>query len=249
MALMESRIIDGVTVCRDDWLANLIGRDALSVIFDLTKINTPKFYEDLRQWRLGLARGAFVYTKVPTDCVTLSVQLQSLDFHVIDTQVGLEKILKPKISALTQDVRLATTEDEEDVVRLAGLSFRYSRFHLDPRLNPLAAKIKMEWARNFFRGKRGDFMAVIRHQKETVGFAQVLRRANSTLVLDLIAVDAKVRAKGLGGRLLAFVETGMADANKITVGTQAANVEAVRFYESAGYRMTSSSHVLHCHNY
>ena len=51
--------------------------------------------------------------------------------------------------------------DEIGVRALAKKCFQIKSFYKDPKIsNKIACKIKEEWARNFFLGKRGNWMVI-----------------------------------------------------------------------------------------
>ena len=82
---------------------------------------------------------------------------------------------------------------------------------------------------------------------EPVGFLAVIRRV-ATRVIDLIAVDPDHRDKGLGRDLVArFMSDSESTAERVQVGTQAANLGAVRFYERLGYVVDETAYDLHMH--
>jgi ribosomal protein S18 acetylase RimI-like enzyme len=133
-------------------------------------------------------------------------------------------------------------------MEVARKNFVYSRFHLDRAVpNVLADKIKAEWVGNYFLGKRGDEMVVALVDERVVGFLQLLRR-NENLIIDLIAVDASQRRKGIARDMIAYAESQYDDCSHIVVGTQVANIPSIRLYEKIGFRLRSSKYVFHYHN-
>lgn len=169
-------------------------------------------------------------------------------FSLIDTNITLEKSIDDSPFALCDvSVRLACPQDKASVQQIAHESFQYSRFHLDPKIGPvMAARIKKAWAGNFFSGNRGDVLLVAEDESGLVGFALLLHTAES-LVIDLIAVDKRVRRRGVGQALIGGAMTMGKQFSSIKVGTQIANYEATRFYETLGFKLVSASYVLHSH--
>ena len=80
-----------------------------------------------------------------------------------------------------------------------------------------------------------------------VGFLQLLR-AGATLVIDLIAVEPRVRGRGIASDLVALAERSTENVETLRVGTQIANVPSIRLYETLGFRTTGATYVFHYHS-
>ncbi len=223
---------------RDDWLGDILGRPA----YRLDSLTGP-----LATAVAGLAPGAFVCTKADCRDIPSVHALELLGFRLVDTNVVLEKPRDATPPAESLGVRFARPEDEGAVARIAGGGFSLTRFHLDPLLADSADIIKESWARNFFRGRRGDHMVVAVADGEVAGFNQLLLGADGTLTIDLIAVDARFRRRGLGAAMIRFAETHLPTATIVRVGTQIANTASLRLYESLGFRVARSQYVFHYH--
>jgi ribosomal protein S18 acetylase RimI-like enzyme len=218
------------------------------------------------------ARGAFYFAKVPTDNVDDVANLTRLGFALVDTNVTFEytdddtqyvvdAIAMPRTA--TRDMRKPGAGDgapkadhlnigevkpaEADaVLDIAGSAFRYSRFHLDPRIdNALAHKIKREWIRNYVLGKRGAGLLVARENGKPIGFLAHLV-ARGTAVIDLIAVASDAHGRGAGSALTAAFAGLYAGMPRIA-GTQIANVPSIRLYSKLGFTFSRSQYVLHHH--
>jgi GNAT superfamily N-acetyltransferase len=169
-------------------------------------------------------------------------------FRVIDTNVQLTR--RPGASVPgAASCRFAIATDEAAVRGVAAGSFSQTRFHLDPRIPKASAdRIKEEWAGNFFSGSRGEWMVVAEDGGVVAGFAQILRDASGSLVIDLIGVQPSSRGKGLGRSMIAFASQAcLGRAAPMIVGTQIGNTGSQRLYENLGFRVTDASYVLHLH--
>lgn len=163
---------------------------------------------------------------------------------------------RPGDAARGADATVVTTDDldigelkpaEADaVLDIAGSAFRYSRFHLDPRIDDaLADHIKREWIRNYVLGKRGAGLLVARERNRPIGFlAHLVTRG--TAVIDLIAVASDAHGRGAGSALTAAFAGVYAGMPRI-VGTQIANVPSIRLYTKLGFALARSQYVLHLH--
>jgi ribosomal protein S18 acetylase RimI-like enzyme len=136
----------------------------------------------------------------------------------------------------------------EAVAAIGAEAFATSRFHLDPAMPPGAAdRIKREWARNCAAGARGAGTLVVLRDGVPAGFLAVLADGPAR-VIDLVAVGAAHRGRGLGRALVAaFIARFGPAADELRVGTQAANVASLRLYESMGFRVASTAYALHLH--
>ena len=142
-------------------------------------------------------------------------------------------------------------DDEAAVVDLAGRCFSYSRFHADRRIGTERADtVKREWVRNSCKG-RAAMVYVARRAGEVAGFLAVMKRegqSGSEAAIDLIGVDPEHQGQGVGRSLsLRFIREWRGRADRLLVGTQAANIPALRLYELLGFRISETSYVLHAH--
>ena len=224
----------------DAWLGSILGRPAWTVT---EQGSTP----------LGeLSKApAFATAKLDASATGDVAALEGLGFRAVDMALTFDTS-EAQLGSSTA-ARFARPGDQSRVEAIAGSAFRYSRFHLDPRLpKALADRVKAAWAGNWFRGKRGDGMVVAEAGGRVAGFLQLLWAPQDCLVIDLIAVDAESARKGLARGMIGFArEKGTGDARRprsMRVGTQAANIPSVRLYESLGFRLRGAQFVLHYHS-
>ncbi|MCB9721112.1 MAG: GNAT family N-acetyltransferase [Candidatus Omnitrophica bacterium] len=195
------------------------------------------------------ARDVFLYCKIPVENMTVASQLAALKFQLVDNLVTLEKEIKPQeTAAFHKEIRLANPADEAATVEVARSSFQYSRFHADQRIdNAHADRVKAEWVRNFFRGKRGTDMVLGIVNGEVAGFSQLLR-AGDVLVIDLIAVAPTARKRGLATDMINYAQQYCrGNCGKYRVGTQMANIPSINLYQNLGFTVTQKDYVYHYH--
>ena len=189
---------------------------------------------------------AFVYARLPCAQTGEMALLQDAGFRVVDVNLNVVKKLGAKVRAGTE-IREAVAEDEEAVAAIAGSAYRFSRFHLDPAFQKADADfLKREWARNFFRGNRGDKLFVALLEGRPAGFLLALEQPDAC-VIDLIAVSEQAQRRGIGAALIAACESSFPGAAEISAGTQAANIASMRLYERLGFRLRASQYILHWH--
>jgi ribosomal protein S18 acetylase RimI-like enzyme len=222
----------------DPWLSGLLGKPA----YHLSAYAGPQ-EEALRQ----LAQSAvFVDAKIPTGDLADVRRLEPSGFQIVDVNVQLAADTR-SIPRLEQpEIGFAEPDDEDGVAAIAERSFVFDRFHADPLTSPAAGAVKREWARNFFRGKRGAWMVVARQRAGVAGFLQLLR-VETNLVIDLIAVNEGARGRGLGQAMISFAARHCGPFERVKVGTQIANAPSLRLYEGLGFKFHNSQYVMHCH--
>lgn len=228
---------------RDAWLAEILGRDVYRVV--VRDGIVPR--ETVRALQAGRV---FLYARIPTTCLRAVADLESLGFRLIDTNVTFTRPIPSGVPAhATWRVRAAVPGDREAVTALGRAAFAYSRFHLDPAVpRPIADEIKARWAAAWFAGARGHAMVVAESEKRIVGFCLLLHGSDGTATVDLIAVDAAYRGRGIAGAMIARAEALSMPFPEIRVGTQVANLASMRCYERLGFRIASSQYVFHYHN-
>lgn len=236
-----------VVLRRDAWLESFLRKPAYGLALKPAADAGPVAAsgEDLRR---ALPPGPlFAFAKIPAGDVAAASLLEDAGFRLAETGLVFEKRLGPgDRAAPAQRVRFARPQDEARVREIAGGAFSQSRFHLDPGIPREAADaLKAAWAGNFFSGGRGDAMVVAEEDGTVAGFLLLLVAAD-VLVVDLVAVDAAWRGRGLAKAMLLFA--GASGPFRLyRVGTQASNPAAMALYASLGFRPARASHVFHYH--
>lgn len=232
------------SIVHDPWLSKQMRRPCYQLRYSRTL--TDDIYRALSDL---LATEAFITAKVNSEDIRTIVQLEAVGFYLVDTAVTLEAEILSDVPLSTVTVREARTEDQLAIEELARRSFGFTRFHLDPSVDPkIANEIKAQWAGNFFRGARGDFMVVSEHAGEICGFCQLLLHdEKKTLTIDLIAVEQTRRGIGAATAMVLFKPSSCGPLTRRRVTTQVANIPSLRLYEKAGYRVAQSHYVLHAH--
>ena len=193
---------------------------------------------------------AFVTAKVKTDDIAGIIKLEKAGFFLVDTNLRFEKNISDSPLTADPEVFAATETEREDIVKIAGDAFKFSRFFLDPFIPETNARAsRSKWVDNYFTGFRGEQMLAVKANNCVAGFCQLLRRGdnNDEAIIDLIAVSSNFRGRGLASKLIQNISNFMPGINKIIVGTQAANIPAAKVYEKNGFRLASSTYIFHYH--
>ncbi len=232
------------TLETDAWLGGVLGRDAFRLSFSagdkrLVPASKPP----------PTCEAVFIYTKVDVNAHENVRLLLNLGFTLVDTNITFEKKLQSKhdLGSETQSIRLARAQDVEQVVKLAKVSFRKSRFHNDSLISTAVAdRLKGEWVRNFFLGARGDAMVVAESADGIAGFLLLLKNKEA-LTIDLVAVDEAHRGKGLAAAMTRFSEKTFPQPTLVRVGTQIGNAPAIQAYQKQGFTLVQSQYIFHYH--
>lgn len=228
----------------DFWLTQQLGKPAFRVAASVGDLMN----EELPQ------NAAFVYARVDAGDFEGLAHLQKLGFRVIDCNLTLERPVEegsPQVYASGSpfSVRFARAADEYDVRTLASAAFEHNRFHRDPCIpNDVAARIKAEWAGNYFCGRRGDWLVVAEDAGGIGGFLQILSAYDEGIVIDLIAVSSRCRQQGIARSMIAYAyQNCLGRRSNMIVGTQLSNIASIQLYYKMGFRFHRAAYYLHKH--
>jgi ribosomal protein S18 acetylase RimI-like enzyme len=233
----------------DSWLGETLGRPVYRLAGHAVESGAAVEEEFAR---LAGAGSAFFYAKVPTADIATSLGLQRAGFGVIDTAITLAWTGALDNRNGSAEVVPARPGDGAAITHIAETCFVWSRFHLDPQIPDTAANlIKRRWIESYLSGKRGSALYAASVGGRVAGFLAVIESEVSgrrVAVIDLVGVQPGQQGAGVGSALVdAFVRNWKDRADELRVGTQAANIRSLRFYESHGFRITDTAYVLHAH--
>jgi ribosomal protein S18 acetylase RimI-like enzyme len=233
---------------RDDWLSAIFGHPVFAVEASDSAPVTSVSAHMTSQAR------AMYFARVDIERVSRVRELSAIGFAVVDTTLTFERAVGREEDAAPGGiaVRSHLPADESALLAVAGSSFRWSRFHLDPAIpRAIADAVKRQWIASYLAGRRGDRLWVATVDDVPVGFNAVLASVEDgrrLAVIDLIATAISHRSRGVARALIGhFFATYAERAEAFRVGTQAANVPSVRLYEDLGFRLFRAAHVLHLH--
>lgn len=234
----------GLSIVEDAWLSRVMARTVRCVNGTVEKDGEMLAQRTLQQIT---DRPGFSYARVPTHHVRTSQLLERSGFHVVDAGITLETREVPERGGEAGRARLARAEDQSTVEEIARRSFIYSRFHLDPGIpKHLADEIKTQWVGNYFRGQRGNYMVVGERAGQVTGFLQLIN-APGALVIDLIAVEENHRGQGFAEAMIRYAVSACGNPKALRASTQSANTVSLSLYAKLGFRIVSTSYVLHHH--
>ena len=234
---------------KDEWLSEQIDKNVYQLkVIDLLE---DDFSQDWKEFRKNhIKENYFVFSKISTNSVNIWQCVEKVNFKLIDANVKFE--LHGNISSDSKyqkdiDICFAEKKHQEATGKIARDNFIYSRFHLDPLIdNDIASKIKQNWVKNYFFGKRGDVMVLALLNNEPVGFLQLIIK-NKELFIDLIGVQKIAQGKGIASSMIQFASKNI-EQSCIKVGTQIGNIPSIKLYQKLGFVLTGSDYVFHYHS-
>jgi len=248
-----------IHIVYDKWLSEVIEQESYTLKLSEGFIaRSREKGTDENDWVQSIhsidAEPVFVQTKVSTRAIDFIRYLEGIGFSLVDTNVRLTKGIDPQEVRNTGhgshdiDIRFAENPDREGTVAVAGRTFVYSRFHLDPWFsNRLANRIKAQWVSSYFDGNRGEQMVVASLKNRIIGFLQILKPEEDSFIMDLMAVDEGYQRRGIAARMINFAIDENVGINKVIVGTQIGNIPSIKLYEKMGFLLESAEYVFHFH--
>lgn len=137
--------------------------------------------------------------------------------------------------------------NKEKLYSLAYESGKNSRFLLDKKFNEVFfKKLYKAWIDNSINKKFADDILVYFEENQLKGFV-TYKINNNDASVGLIAVDTTYQAKGIGTKLLKYLENILVEKKVeiIMIPTQMSNIQACNFYHKQGYSIKSKKHIKH----
>ncbi|MCX7800715.1 MAG: GNAT family N-acetyltransferase [Fimbriimonadales bacterium] len=184
--------------------------------------------------------------RVPDGRPALAQSLERAGFFWVDATVVFERSLVGFAAEADPQIAPAAEGQLRRLQAIARGAFAQSRYQTDPHLPPEGARrLTDAWVANLWAG-RAD-LVLVADPVHPVGFVACLfDPARRSAQIDLIAVAEEGRGRGVGRRLvLEACRHYSGRADRLEVGTQLANLGAVRLYEACGCRLARSALTFH----
>ena len=173
----------------------------------------------------------------------------NLDF--ICKQITYEKKFSKKdIFNSNISCRLAKKKDLQQLKIISLEKSWNSRFVQDHKINnKIKYTIRLEWLKNFFKRKRGNYLIVAHKNNRLLGYL-ILSRIKKKWTIDIIATKEKAQKKGVGSSLINHASKILKKIKikKIIAGTQSNNAKAISFYKKNGFSIIQSKYIYHVHS-
>jgi len=164
--------------------------------------------------------------------------------------INLKGELAPVRSSSFVKIVEANERDEQVLMEIARKIFKLDQFHMDPYLpRDKCDELYAKWVSSCVNGLV-DTVLVARKAGKPIGFitckVEDIVDGYSYGIIDMVGVKKEHESKGIGSLLIAKALEWFSNCTKsVYVGTQAANISAVRFYEKVGFRQIHSEATLH----
>ncbi len=143
-------------------------------------------------------------------------------------------------------VEMASTEDRDEIVDIAGVAYQCDRFHREPFFTSEGADdVHRKWAVSSFSGRADAVLKVSGEGGRILGFCTCILPDQTGFPgwIDMLAVRPEERGEGVGrslitGALSYFRESGR---DRVALSTQDKNSAAIKLYRSIGFRNYGSA--------
>lgn len=219
---------------KDIWLTKVIDKNSYKCTnLNFEEVDYPKKIE-------------FLYIKIGQFDKKNHLKLKKKKFKFINKSIIFEKKIS-RINKRISNIRKANIKDKKKIQKIAIENLNFSRFNLDDKIKKKAGLIKSEWVNNFFKKKRGDALYLVEYKKKIAGFVLLLFDKKK-LIIDLIAIEKKYQNKGLGRKLIEFIEKiYYKKFDTIKVVTQSNNKNSLIFYKNNNFKILKKELIFHKH--
>ncbi len=134
-----------------------------------------------------------------------------------------------------------------EIYDLAYESGKYSRFFLDKNFKKNKfLELYQKWVDNSISGQFANDVLIYQERNQIMGFV-TYKTKNNEATIGLIAVSPNHQGKGIGGKLLHFVENELFQKNikTLLIPTQENNLAACNFYKKQGYQVHEITFIKH----
>jgi ribosomal protein S18 acetylase RimI-like enzyme len=173
----------------------------------------------------------------------------NLKFEILGGNISNKQDAKTNGNIQVDFINEKSEAQREQLEEIAKESMTFSRFNYDVNL-PLgcAQRIKANWARDIYEGKRGDGLLLALDGNQVVGFLGFMKNSNNvdSYQIDLLAVKSDQQHKKIGTKLLRRFNHFLIKNNSLGIaGTSILNYPAINLYISFGYKIKGSQQILH----
>ncbi len=220
-------------------------------------VNDPQVASDLVRKLVGDLRAASVsYTsvRVPAD-YKLVHTLEDEGFRIVDGVIYLFVDLRAHEGnhSLAVYVRPFVETDTEALLAISESAFVYGRFYHDPVITQEQAnRVYRTWVKNSLNGTAADTVLVAEYEGVPAAFVTLKKHASAHISVgsvELLAVSAAARGKGLGSALLAAAAAYFRkqECSAMIVDTQIHNQPALGLYTKFGFKFGKTYITLRLH--
>ena len=181
--------------------------------------------------------------------ITKKKKLFNSNFIKIGENIIFKKKIKKKINFKLENLSLdhSTNNEKKKLIEICVKNMKSSRFDLDQRIsNKIIYKIRYNWVSSYFLNVKNKIIYSVKIKKNLIGLLCIKKNKNN-IVIDLIGIKKKFIGKGIGEKMINFLEFKFANYKNILVGTYKENKIANNFYKKNGFKKLRSYEVYHCY--
>jgi ribosomal protein S18 acetylase RimI-like enzyme len=244
--MIESQQIE---VIKDEWLTKAA---------QINCYNVPDQILNSKSYLGNFIGPTLLTAKINSNEKTKIQALLNIGFELWDTNLKFEilgcNIIDKQDAKTNENIQVDFIKEKfeaqrEQLEEIAKESLTFSRFNYDVNL-PLgcAQKIKANWARDIYEGKRGDGLLLALDGNQVVGFLGFMKNSKNldSYQIDLFAVKSDQQQKKIGTKLLRGFNDFLLNNNYLGIaGTSLLNYPAINLYISFGYKIKGSQQILH----
>ncbi len=229
------------------------GVSALEPCYDDKQSNQAALLEDALKAYCQDKQVRLITATISSDQHAASLLLQKAGFYFIDLSLSVHYGNLKDISTGSPagfSLTMATPEEIDVLVEMAGRSFQHGRYHLDdcfPR--PLADRRYADWLSRCRDSDNPQQILCARIHDAICGFS-VVENKGSKGYMHLHALDSKWRGKKLGTGLILQSLDYLRGLGAETAGTKisSSNLNALNMHSRLNGRFTAADRLLHWHH-
>lgn len=173
--------------------------------------------------------------------------IEKSSYKPLDTKVWYEKELELKDINSLQLTSIKGTYPTQDLKQMAYESGVFSRFRLDPKIEPHKARELYElWLEQSLLGSKAWEVLITEQNNRASGFVS-LEEYEEGAKLGLLAVSNEFRRQGIGKQLVqgAINASWSHGSKKLQIITQDQNIPACKLYETFNFKRIKIENVYH----
>ncbi|HEY4357714.1 MAG TPA: GNAT family N-acetyltransferase [Acidobacteriaceae bacterium] len=182
-----------------------------------------------------------LYFLCDTDDAESILAAESMHCHLVDVRVELTLELDPsrRDTVPMDDLRPATPEDVPEIMRIASVSHRDTRFYYDSHFpRETCDRLYARWIERSCEGY-ADQVFVMHLDGKPVGYMSCHLLPDGGASLGLLGVAESARGRGFGTTLVGAAFDYLREQGhcRLTIATQARNTGALRLYQKYGFQI------------
>lgn len=216
---------------KDQWLSKVTGIKCYNV----------KIINFFKQKKIR-PKTLITYKKIKKDKIKFYPNFVKIGENII-----FKKKIKKKLNFKSGSLSLLLSENKEKkkLIEICIRNMKTSRFDLDKRIsNKMIKKIRSNWISSYFLNIKNKIIYSVKIKNELIGLL-CLKKNKENIIIDLITLKKKFSGKGIGKKIIDFLEFNFANYKNILVGTYKENKSANIFYKNNGFKKFKSYEVYH----